>query len=165
MPKTSRHVNPVLRGPLQRRTNLTVREAALVFLMSTNTRRSRPRGDTITIGKIMKALYGLAVVCALCASAQAPASEAQSTPVQYGDLNLNAAAGVKALYTRLEHAAVIVCEGYSAPARELARAVKYKACISEAITQAVKKVDRPQLTKYATEKLYPARRSTGVAKE
>jgi UrcA family protein len=64
--------------------------------------------------------------------------------VQYSDLDLNSAAGNKALYARLSSAAERAC-GNEPNARELKRHAQYRACYDKALNLAVDKIGSRQL--------------------
>ena len=71
----------------------------------------------------------------------------ESTEVRYTDLDLGKEAGVANLYARLKNAAEQVCDtGY--PSSALFLSTKSRACVADALQQAVAKVDRPALTAY-----------------
>jgi len=63
--------------------------------------------------------------------------------VRYDDLNLATPAGVNALYGRISHAARAVCGDTFA--RDLSVQAAAERCQSEAIAQAVREVNNPQL--------------------
>jgi UrcA family protein len=69
--------------------------------------------------------------------------------VRYADLDLTKPAGAKALYVRVTQAARDVCSPLDG--RDVARASRYKACVQKSTSDAVTKIDRPQLTAYAKE--------------
>lgn len=66
--------------------------------------------------------------------------------VRFADLDLAKMAGATALYVRLQHAASMVCQPLES--RELARATKYRACVDQAVSNAVASVNRPLLSEY-----------------
>lgn len=66
--------------------------------------------------------------------------------VRFADINLETAAGAQALYSRLRHAATMVCvplEGVS-----LRDATQHRECMEKAMADAVASVDRPMLSQY-----------------
>ena len=63
--------------------------------------------------------------------------------VRYGDLNLSSPLGAAALYQRIGAAAEEVCGPLEG--RDLARAVRFRACRQRAIADAVSRVNRPEL--------------------
>jgi UrcA family protein len=79
-------------------------------------------------------------------SAQAAQSEVSvaSVAVAYGDLDLDSAAGVNALYRRLRAAAERVCDHPAG--RSLADILAYRACFGAALTDAVRDVNSEALT-------------------
>jgi UrcA family protein len=66
--------------------------------------------------------------------------------VRFSDLDLNKIDGAAALYTRVSYAAAIVCN--SLRSRDLGIAAKYRACVAQAIANAVASVDRPLVSQY-----------------
>jgi UrcA family protein len=68
----------------------------------------------------------------------------ESVVVRYDDLNLDAAAGVKALYARIANAADRACGG-TPYANELRRKNEYRACYDRAMSKAVQKVGNQYL--------------------
>jgi UrcA family protein len=66
--------------------------------------------------------------------------------VPFQDLDLTKIEGTTALYGRLRYAARMVCEPVHS--RQLGLAEKYRACVDEAIADAVAKINRPLLTQY-----------------
>ena len=70
------------------------------------------------------------------------AADAQHVAVYYGDLDLSGAAGSKALYSRLAHAAELVC-GPGVDNGELRGRSRRSLCISAAIENAVRQVNWP----------------------
>ena len=71
--------------------------------------------------------------------------QAPSEIVKYQELNLNASAGVAALYSRIHAAALRVC---SSGTRDLARLGEEKTCAKEAEAKAVRQVNVDALTAY-----------------
>jgi UrcA family protein len=66
--------------------------------------------------------------------------------VRFPDLDLSKMAGATALYVRLQHAARVVCDPLES--RELGIAARYRACMDQAVTNAVAGVNRPLLSEY-----------------
>jgi UrcA family protein len=66
--------------------------------------------------------------------------------VRFSDLDLSKADGAAALYARLRHAARVVCA--PGESREMGIAAMYRACMNDAIANAVARVDRPLLSQY-----------------
>jgi len=75
-----------------------------------------------------------------------PPQSAPSLVVHYADLDLSRNEGAAVLYQRLRVAAETVC----LPLDDLAlpRHAMFRACVANAISAAVAKVDRPSLTTY-----------------
>jgi UrcA family protein len=71
-----------------------------------------------------------------------------SIQVEYGDLNINTAAGAKALYKRLQKAAEEGC--YLRPYRELGSIRLYnesRSCYKEKLSAVVERINSDELTK------------------
>jgi UrcA family protein len=66
--------------------------------------------------------------------------------VRFSDLDLSKSDGAAILYSRLSYAAAIVCN--SLRSRDLGIAAQYRACVAQAIANAVASVDRPLVTQY-----------------
>lgn len=66
--------------------------------------------------------------------------------VRFSDLDLSKGDGAAILYTRLSYAAAVVCN--SLRSRDLGMAAKYRACVAQAIANAVANVDRPLVSQY-----------------
>jgi UrcA family protein len=69
-----------------------------------------------------------------------------SETVTYADLDVNKAEGAQALYKRLNRAAKTVCAPLKG--RALQRATEHRACIGEALANAVGEVNQPLLTQH-----------------
>jgi UrcA family protein len=83
-------------------------------------------------------LIALAVASASAASAQAQSAANRDQPravVHYGDLDLSASAGAKALHGRIARAAVMVC-GNDGHGRDLAAQIDARKCRKFALEQA-----------------------------
>ncbi len=78
----------------------------------------------------------------LIASSAYAADEVRSEKVKFADLNLNAPAGVEALYGRIHAAARRVCDQPGEPFSDL------KACMKKAESEAIGKVNSPLLTAF-----------------
>jgi UrcA family protein len=66
--------------------------------------------------------------------------------VRFHDLDVSRMEGAAALYSRIHHAAVVVCEpGVS---RDVGIYVMYRACMDKAVADAVEHVNRPLLSQY-----------------
>lgn len=66
--------------------------------------------------------------------------------VSYADLDVNKAEGAQALYKRLNRAAKTVCAPLRG--RDLTRAGEHRACVGEALANAVGEVNQPLLTQH-----------------
>jgi UrcA family protein len=69
-----------------------------------------------------------------------------SRQVNYSDLDVTQASGVKALYHRLVVASGAVCERYEDA--ELSRMRPYKICVGRALSAAIADINNPLLTSY-----------------
>jgi UrcA family protein len=67
-----------------------------------------------------------------------------STVVNYSDLDLSQSADAQRLYARLQYASKQVCSAYET--RQLSMQRRYDACVDAALSQAVERVNVPQLT-------------------
>ena len=76
----------------------------------------------------------------------APPQNVPSVVVHFADLDLSRSEGATVLYHRLKGAAETVCAPLDD--RDLARHMSFKACVQNAISTAVAKVDQPALTAY-----------------
>jgi UrcA family protein len=76
----------------------------------------------------------------------APPQDVPSVVVHFADLDLSRSEGASVLYRRLKGAAETVCAPFDD--RDLARHMRFQACVENAISTAVAKVDRPALTAY-----------------
>jgi len=65
--------------------------------------------------------------------------------VNYDDLDISHPQGLEELYSRIQYAAMDVC-GYDRDPKELARQVRPAACYHAAVDNAIKQVNKPQLT-------------------
>lgn len=74
-------------------------------------------------------------------------SSAPTIKVSYAELDINKPRGLAVLYSRIEHAAKIVC-GVDETRRELSRGRLAKACYSTAMDDAVRQINRPTLTAF-----------------
>jgi len=96
---------------------------------------------------------GLAAVIG-CSAAQASnvskdpsaANERYQNVVRYADVDLSRIDGAITVYGRIRQAANAVCE--SLDSRVLGLAEKHRACVNQAIADAVASVDRPLLSQY-----------------
>ena len=78
--------------------------------------------------------------------ANAEPPSAQSLTVQFGDLDLDKAQGVDALFKRIKNAAEKVCLPFRG--QTLIEKQQYSSCIDVALSTAVARVDRPVLSQY-----------------
>jgi UrcA family protein len=92
-------------------------------------------------------LAGFFGVAATVPAVAAPPAVAESTEVRYSDLDLDSAAGIAALYGRLQVAAEKVCDSRFHPGTRVV-SPSWRTCVAEALTQAVAAVDRPAVTAY-----------------
>jgi UrcA family protein len=107
--------------------------------MPTNKQQSRMFATMIAV----LATAGTASMAQAGDTAQ-PRERHSDVVVQYADLNLNSAAGNKALYARLSAAAERAC-GNEASARDLKRKAQYRACYDKALNGAVDKIGSREL--------------------
>jgi UrcA family protein len=87
------------------------------------------------------------------AAASAPGDEPARRTVKFEDLNLSEAAGVVALYVRIQRAAQEVCEPLIS--RDLHSIAISNGCAERAIAHAVADVNAPLLTSYYLTKSAP----------
>jgi UrcA family protein len=87
------------------------------------------------------------------AAAGAPGDEPAKRTVKFADLNLSEAAGVVALYVRIQGAAQEVCEPRISG--DLHSIAISKGCAKQAIARAVADVNAPLLTSYYLTKSTP----------
>ena len=91
-------------------------------------------------------ILGFATANVANADSQAP----RTLTVQFGDLNLNNAQGVDALYKRIKNAARNVCSELEG--RTLSKKRLYAECVDTALSTAVTRVDRPLLSQYLADR-------------
>jgi UrcA family protein len=97
--------------------------------------------------KLYRAIYctlGAAALCALTATAGADTQTPLTKTVKFDDLNIATPAGAKVLYRRIQAAAVEVCPPqmfYTLQMEQIQRA-----CVNQAIDNAVKSVNSTALT-------------------
>lgn len=104
----------------------------------------------------MKRLTLTILLAAQCICGQFAHADSSSEPplqvvVHFADLDLGRTHGAAALYTRLLAAAHVVCAPLEG--RDLGRMHRFGACIADALSTAVAKVDRPLLSAYYRAKL------------
>jgi UrcA family protein len=95
----------------------------------------------------MKILLVAAFAAALAAPAfaQPMAPDAVRVTVDYSDLDLNRTAGADAVIRRIEAAALSLC-GTAPKPRELRAKARHRACMTAAITGAIRELDAPLVT-------------------
>jgi len=98
----------------------------------------------ITVASII--ILGFATANVANADPQAP----QTLTVQFGDLNLNNAQGVDALFKRIKNAAESVCNEFEG--RTLKEKRLYSDCVDTALSTAIARVDRPALSRYGVDR-------------
>jgi UrcA family protein len=94
----------------------------------------------------------------------APPSNAPTAVVKFGDLDANRPAGKEELYRRLTRAAHAVCRSldpYESGATNFQLIPIYKACIDQAVSDAVAKINLPEFTDYAASRTQKSA-STGM---
>jgi UrcA family protein len=84
----------------------------------------------------------------LDATAAAP-TDTHSITVEYGDLNLDRPAGVAKLYSRIKGAARQACDEQSN--EQMVSKQIYRACVTQAVSTAVARIDRPMLSDYVAQ--------------
>lgn len=80
------------------------------------------------------------------AQAAAPNGHTHSITVEFGDLDLDRQAGVAKLYLRIKGAARRACDEQSNDQTVMKQI--YLACVKDAVSTAVARIDRPLLTEY-----------------
>jgi UrcA family protein len=88
----------------------------------------------------------------------APPENVPSVVVHFADLDLSRSEGATVLYRRLKGAAETVCAPLDGG--DLARHMSFKACVQNAISTAVAKVDQPALSAYHEAKTNGRRNAT-----
>lgn len=83
----------------------------------------------------------------LAARAAAPVTEALSVKVQFADLDLTREAGIARLYLRIKGAARQVCDQQA----QHSLRQTYPACVKQAVSAAVARLDRPMLSDYVAQ--------------
>jgi len=98
----------------------------------------------------LKILLAVALTCgSVIAVAAPPAGQVQqSMQVQFQDLNLNRPEDVVILYRRLRLAAEQAC-GPRALTGSFYKAQGYEQCVTDAVSRAVRSIDRPSLSVFA----------------
>lgn len=92
-----------------------------------------------------------------------PPSDVPTAVVKFGDLDANRPAGKEELYRRLTQAARSVCRSLdpSESAAKWATAPMYKACIDQAVSGAVTKINSAEFTDYVASRTQKPTR-TGI---
>ncbi len=93
----------------------------------------------------------------------APQQDVPFKVVHFADLDLSRSEGATVLYRRLKGAAETVCAPLDD--RDLARHMRFKACVQNAISTAVAKVDQPALTAYYETKTYGRNATIQIAQK
>ena len=93
-------------------------------------------------------LAGTVVLGLVLNTANADAAP-KSWTVQFADLDLSKDAGAAALFNRIKGAASRVCSAHSR-GTTLRDKQQHAACVEFALSNAVARVDRPELTEYVT---------------
>ena len=96
---------------------------------------------------ILAATLGGLLLAGALAALPAHAGTAPGLQVKVGDLDLTHPAGVAILYKRLQFAAQQVC-GPSVVTGSRIESSPQKACVKDAVDNAVRQIDRPALTAY-----------------
>jgi UrcA family protein len=93
----------------------------------------------------------------------APPSAVPTTVVKFGDLNTTGPAGKEELYRRLTRAARSVCRSLDPfeSGAKLQLAPLYNACIDQAVSGAVARINRPEFTDYVASRTQKPS-STGI---
>jgi UrcA family protein len=91
-------------------------------------------------------VLGFATANVANADPQAP----KTLTVQFGDLNLDNAQGVAALFKRIKNAARNVCSEFEG--RTLTHKRLYADCVDTALSTAIARVDRPALSRYVVDR-------------
>ncbi len=94
---------------------------------------------------------GLVLIAAAPVFAQSHVPSADAPPsvkIVFADLDLNSREGAAAALRRIERAAVTVC-GDEPDIRQLDRQAAFESCRREAVTGAVKSLDRPLVSRAA----------------
>ena len=91
-------------------------------------------------------VLGFATANVANADSQAP----KTLTVQFGDLNLDNAQGVDALFKRIKNAARNVCSEFEG--RTLSNKRLHADCVDTALSTAIARVDRPALSRYVVDR-------------
>ena len=116
------------------------------------------KSRSVVLSSLITAGVATFVFAASAATAQAAEpSQTLTKTVTYGDLNLDNAAGARALYARLQQAAKQVCS--PAESKELSRQQGWKQCVRDALASAVVQINKPAVTALHSRSVNPS--STG----
>jgi UrcA family protein len=85
----------------------------------------------------------------LDARAATPTDDVYAVTVQFGDLDLSREAGIAKLYLRIKGAARRVCDQQAS--EQLVADQTQRVCMKRAVSEAVARIDRPQLTDYVAQ--------------
>ena len=113
-----------------------------IEMNSTNTRAIR----ALALSTALVLGFGAAAATAGIPDSQPVSDGVNQYMVRYADLDLSKVDGAAALYSRLRHAAGIVCS--SLQSRDLTLNTLYRGCVDHAIGNAVTRVGRPMLSQY-----------------
>ena len=103
----------------------------------------------------MKKLIPLAAIAVLTATfgtAHASTDDVRTQTVRYADLDTNSVAGAAQLFARIKIASENVCRDLSSKSLSMRR--PYRNCFDAAVSSAVRHVDRPVLTAFASTQGY-----------
>ena len=99
-----------------------------------------------TMAICFAATLGYTVTAGTVPSTQSTTDARLEYIVRFADLDLARTAGTAALYERLRHAARVVCA--PGDSRQMGLAAIYRACMDQALADAVAKIDRPLFSQY-----------------
>lgn len=94
---------------------------------------------------MISATFTFVSLMGLCNAAEPDLRDTLRMDVSYSDLNLDSAAGVKVLYSRLRSAARHVCVPFD-DGQQRAINFHFHACFKNALDSAVAKINKPTLT-------------------
>jgi UrcA family protein len=109
-----------------------------------NTKTSTIRAITISVAMVLG--FSAAAASAGPSDGLFVGDGVNKYTVRFPDLDLSKVDGAAVLYTRLRHAAALVCSPLDG--RGLALNPQYRACVDQAIAGAVQSVGRPMLSQY-----------------
>jgi UrcA family protein len=118
-------------------------------------------------GKLLTgaAMSVISLVCAAAYADAPPPIEMHSSIVHYKNLNLNRPRDVARLYKRITVAADRVCAPRSLTG-SFYMTTEYESCYSDAVAQAVARIDEPSVTTYYHEKwVGPVARKATLARQ